>query len=378
MAWIPVENEAPGKFVVAMNGGLDLFRREGACMELPCRVSYAEQIARSIALMADEVVMRDFIIDKILDMDSRPNANIDSLLQDIIVLKVIAPLIDFGLISFEPPVIPICSHCLIEIRKTTDQIVDRIYTEFRPQMSVGTYEDGYGFIDTGPLYTPPLYFRFPPSAKKEDDELIRRAIMRCVGPTMVDLSTAARLRGTVFSNSPIAMSAALATEGRLSGPEGLRALDAQRAGALPWVEGLSVEQTLELRQEAKSALPQLREFLAANLGGSESQDTRRGTTEADYVAQLREQAQEVRSELKIVTARSPRLAENSIGIASLGICAFGLLTDTLNLPTVGLGLMGIVAALRGLAGPHEEHTQRQKSRPGYVLIAAEKILQHAQ
>lgn len=327
--------------------------------------------------MADEVVMHDFIGERVLDMDARPNTNIDSLLEEIVILKLLAPLIERGLITFDLPYLPVCAHCLNKLQETTTQIVDQMYSQFRRQMKVGKYSDGKRFIETGPLYDPPVYLRGFSTFKGTQDDLIWHAIERCVGPTMFDLATAAGIGGTVFSNSAIAMAATLASEGRFNGPSGLRTLNVQRAGMLPWVKGLSIPQTLELRDEAKTALPQLREFLANNLGATEALETGRASTETDYIVQLREQAEEVRSELNIVTSRSRRLTQSSLGIAFLGISAVGLLTDAMNLPTAGLGLLGILASIRGSDGPHEEHVARQKSRPGYVLIAAKDILQHA-
>lgn len=375
--WSDIAKGKSDRFVVVMNGGLDLFGQEGACFELRCRIANGEQIARSIALMADEVVMHDFVVEKILGMDARRNESIDSLLADVVLLKIMRPIIERGLIVFEAPVVPICSHCLIEIEQTINRVTTEMYFQFGSDMKVGKYNDGTKFVDTGPLYNPKVYLRGVPSKHKNRDELIKHAIAACVRSTVFDLAIAAHLNGTIFSNSAVGMAAVLACEERFDSPAGLRALDGRRAGSLPWVRGLSIEQTLELRDEAHEALPELREFLASNLGATQTTGDVRGTTEADYIARLREQALAVRSELAVVTSKRSRLAASSLGIASLGISALGICADNIGLAPTALALLGVLGAMRGIDGPHEEHIARQKSRPGYVLVAAQEILQHA-
>jgi len=319
------------------------------------------------------VVMHDFVFDKILLSDARSNASIDSLLADVVVLKVMKPLIEQNLIVFEPPFIAACSHCLAEVDSQISSITEQMYSKFRDSMKAGRSKDGRTFIDSGPLYNPPLYF-YPGTTRGSP---IRQLVEQCVRAAILDVASAANTGGAIFSNSPIGMAAVLASEGRFSGPQGMRALSAQRAGSLPWVRGLSITQTLELRREAKQALPQLREFLARNLGAIDLTSGGQGTTEAHYIAELREQSEAVKAELQLVTSKRSRLAKNSLGIGILGISALGLATDKIDLSTAALALFGALSSLRATNSSHEEHAARQKSRPGYVLVAAETILQHA-
>lgn len=235
------------RFVVTMNGGLDLFSGYGACSNLSCRVGYAEQIARSVALLADEVIMHDFLGEKLLAMDARRNSELISLLGDIMVLKVLSPLIRAELINFDAPFFSICAPCLAYTAHEIAEIADGIYEQYAKEFEVGRTESGTLYLNTGPLFTPSIFLYPPENLHQDDEAVVREAIAQCVRGSIFDLAAAAHLRGTVFSNSPVAMAAALASEGRFTNPEGLRSLDAQRAGALPWIRGLSVIQTLELR-----------------------------------------------------------------------------------------------------------------------------------
>lgn len=368
--------QEPG-FRVTMNGGLDLFRGDGACMEFACRISYADQIARSIALMADQVSMHDFLMDRIVKLGNRTNEDMDLLLSDIFLLKRLRPLIESKILTFEPTIFAVCSSCLSNLQERIIDISDRMLEAFRGEMTVGRYENGTAYVDVGPLYQPSLFIHWLNSvANTSDDELLTHVIRNCIRAALLDAYSASSSGGAVFSNSPIGMAGIMDGENRFEGKGSFRALDAQRAGSLPWVKGLTIEQTLQLREEASTALPRLREFLARNLG-ARSVDDRTGTTEADYVAQLREQAEEVRSELFIVTRKRSSFMQNALGLASLGVCALGLSADLLTKAEGAIQLLSTLGMLHGMSSPHGQQLQQLRARPGYVLVAAEEILGHA-
>lgn len=370
---------APQKagFRVTMNGGLDLFRGEGACTALACRISYADQIARSIALMADQVSMHDFLMDRIVEPGKKTDTDLDLFLSDIIVLKRLKPLIEAKLLTFEPTIFAACSSCIRNLEEKITEISDRMLEAFRGDLSVGRYENGTAYVDAGALYEPHLYIHWLKSASSaSDDELLSYVIQQCVRAALLDMYAAGNSGGTVFSNSPIGMASIMEGECRFESKISFRALDAQRAGSLPWVRGLTIEQTLQLREEASTALPRLREFLANNLGARSVED-RTGTTEADYVAQLREQAEEVKSELALATTKRSSFMQNALGLASLGVCAFGLSADLLTKTEGVIQLLGTLGMLHGISSPHGQQLQQLRARPGYVLVAAEEILEHA-
>ncbi|MFC4526709.1 hypothetical protein ISN76_04890 [Dyella halodurans] len=367
----------PAGFMVTMNGGLDLFSGDGSCSNFRCRIGYADQIARSIALLADQVTMQDAFSGQIMRTGRTTNQVLNKLLGDIFILQRMTPLIEAGILKFRPGMFAFCSSCFAGFQTECSSIADQLIETFGNKFSVKRHADGEAFVDTGPLYNPSVYAPVPDSfTTKGDAELVQMVVEDCVRSSLVDMYSAEKLGGAVFSNSLVGMAAVLKAEKRLVGVDGLRALDAQRAGALPWVRGLTIEQTLELRKEAGRALPRLREFLGRNLG-SHPIGSNVGSTEADYVAELRDQSEEVKAELEIATSKRSSLAQNALGMAGLGICALGLATDVLTKVEGALQLLSTLGMLHQLSSPHSEQVKELRSRPGYVLVAAQDILAHA-
>lgn len=184
------------------------------------------------------------------------------------------------------------------------------------------------------------------------------------------------MQGAMFSNSKIGLAGILAEEGRFGDRDTLQAFEGQRAASLPWVEGLSIPQTLELRAEAQQALPSLRAFLSRTLAARPLAE-QVPISPGDYVAELREQAAAVESELKIATSKHRSLARNSLGILSLGISAYGIASDSMS-PVAGLAqLLATLGLLHEIHDPNAQLLEREKSKPGYVLVAAKSILARA-
>ena len=103
-----------------------------------------------------------------------------------------------------------------------------------------------------------------------------------------------------------------------------------------------------------------------------------GTRGEDYVAELREQAAEVRTELELATSKRNSLARNALGVLSLAIFAYGFASESMA-TTAGLfQLLTTLGLLHQLGSRDSQHARQLQSKPGYVLVAAESILQHAE
>ncbi|WP_447898448.1 hypothetical protein [Stenotrophomonas sepilia] len=358
-------------FNAILSGGLNLFAGEGACQALPCRVSYATQISRSIALMADTVTASDSIFEKIMRLRSRPrNDEIYPLLSDLIVLKTIYPLIEAGLFKLSPPFIGACSGCMKSFNEKIEEITDRAFLQLGKEIKVERSSNGTS-MDFASVYTPAIHIYIDEEFAKSnrDDEIIRSVLRSSIRSIFLDAKSASWLKGSVFSNSNAGITALLSEDGRVLDSWDLRAFSADRAANLPWVSGLTVRQTLELRNEAKSALPALREFMARRL--SSPDNSQQATNWADTVAELRDQAAQVRSELAIATSRSRSLQRNAIGI--LGLCVSAVCLATEGPGSAIGGLLGTLGLVHSDSSPISE----AKAKPGYVLVAAEDILHHA-
>lgn len=264
---------------------------------------------------------------------------------------------------------------MAEFERRLGQLSDDAVAGFGGELVVERSDDG-GHVDVSVLYDPSVFMHFPPafSNSRTDSEIKAYFIHQAVRSTVWDARSAGWISGSVFSNSPVGISALLSAEGEAFGPPELRAFAAERTANLPWVAGLTIEQTLALRDAANSALPRLREFMARRL--SRTSAAGNGHAWIDTVAELREEAQHVRSELEIATARSPSLRRNAAGILGLTVSAACLIADSPGAAAL-TGLLSTLALVHGVEGGSQRHQAELRSRPGYVLVAARDILQHA-
>lgn len=372
---LPIQiNEFDG-FKAVLSGGLDLFAGQGACQAVPCRVSYARQISRSIALMADQVVASDTFFDTINSLKSRPTIEeAFPLLCDLVVLKQVKPLIAAGLLKFSPPFSGLCSNCITSFDARIDQLTDRALREFGASLKVERDGDGHS-IDFGAMYSPGIHVHLNDEflRGKNDSEVIRSVLRESIKTIFLDAKSASWQGGSVFSNSNAGISALLSEDGRLLDSWDLRAFSAERSANLPWISGLTIEQTLNLRNEASSALPALREFMARRLSADPSSPF--NPHWRDTVSELREQAAQVRSELEISISRSSTIRRNATGI--LGLCVSAVCLGTQGGEAALGGLLSTLGLIHSLPAKDSLPTKQIKAKPGYVLVAAEDILRHA-
>lgn len=367
--------DGPREFRAVMNGGLDLFSNSGACQVLACRIGYADQIARSIALMSDKVSMHDYLCERILDLRSRPsNDEIKPLLADVVVLRRLKPLVEAGILRFSSPFVSTCSSCKQEFEGRVQQLAGRIFQSLGHKISVER-EGAETSIDLGAIYDPGVIYQLSPVyAKKGDEELGRHFVSRAVRSALWDARTASSIQGSLFSNSRAAVAGLLSEDGNHLLPAEFQAFSAERAASLPWVSGLTIAQTLELRQEAHKALPALRQFMARRLSAASISQANADWREC--VAELREQAEGVRSELALATSKSRSLHRNATGILGMTVSAVSLAAGGV---IAGIeGLLSTLGLIHSIPLANSLHAETLRTKPGYVLVAAEDILHHAQ
>lgn len=361
-------------FKAVLSGGLDLFGGLGACQAPPCRIGYASQIARSIALMADEVIVGDSFFEEINSLKSRPtNNDIFPLLVDVMVLKKIQPLIEAGILKFSTPLHQFCSSCAKPFEERIDNLTDQVLREISSSLTIDRSGEK-PTLDFTQVYSPGvlIYLDSDRTSGITDEQIIRESLKDSIRTIFFDAQSASSIGGSVFSNSPAGISALISDDRRSENPLNLRAFSAERAAYLPWVSGLSIQQTLDLRSAASAALPSLREFLARRLVSTPSSNP---LAWVDTVAELREQAAIARSELEIATSRSAALKRSATGILGLCVSAVCLATES---PSTALGgLLGTLGLIHSMPAPDSNHSKEIKTRPGYVLVAAEDILKHA-
>jgi hypothetical protein len=370
---ISIESK-PTDFTVVLSGGLDLFRGDGACQNLTCRISYADQISRSVALIADKVAMLDNFSTQIISAGKRPKReDLDRILLDLVILKRLGPLVGAGLLKFISPTLAVCSGCLSEFDRRVDSISNELSKKYSDRIMVDRSRD-YVFIDSSPLFDPPfdVILSNSFSSGKSDFDISEYVIRQCVRGALWDARNAGMAGGALFSNSRCGIDALMHGDGRVISRGDFRIFEGQRAASLPWVKGLTVDQVIELREEAGAALPPLREFMARRLSPGVTGDL--GNSD-DWIAELREQAAEVESVLHAITSKKSSFGRNAKGVVGMVISAVGFAAEG------GVQALGSLLDTLGLVhdsqGDDSPHVSQLKAKPGYVLVAAKDILAHA-
>lgn len=364
------------RFEIHLHGGLDLLMGDG-CINLECRIHAADRVARSVGLIADRVWLTDTLSEKFLSFGRATNAKLDDVMSHVVVLARLLPLIKAGIIRFRSPWIPTCAGCAAEFDHQVDHTASEMTQVFRRDFRIEQREDGGFTAHTGKCFEPPLVLR---SYKSDMDAIptarsyAEYAIAREVRSTLWVAREASLTGGSILSNSRLGLSGLLQQEGRLPDRRSLLLLDRERELSVPWVSELDAAQIVQLREEASKALPAFRNCIAKALSLSDS-EVNPSRSSNSIVAELREQAQEVRSELEIKRASSSRYWKTTYGLLGLGLSAYGVATDQL-LPGVG-GLLPVLQLLIGHKSGHEADVAKLRTRPGYVLVKAQDLLAHS-
>ncbi|MFZ6747205.1 hypothetical protein ACO0LC_28650 [Undibacterium sp. JH2W] len=365
------------QFDVHLHGGLDLFDGSGACADLVCRLQAADRLIRSMGLISDRIWLTDTISEKFIDFGRVTNEKLNEIVADTLVLARLAPLIFAGIVRFRSPWRSTCEDCTSNFDNNVALIAKELAKKFSREIKFSDKKNGNYTIDTGNFFEPSLMMHniFPEERIPNLRDSREAIIYSQVRSAMWVSRDASLFGGSMFSNSRIGMAGILHQEGRFSDRRQLMMLDRDRSIQVPWVSELDAMQILELRQEAADALPMFREKMAKVLAiGSGQEDDDLGASN-EFVQELREQVEEVRSELSITQKSSARFWKSTYGLLGFGISAYGVSTDQL-IPGVG-GLLPLINLLIGHVSGHEKDVLKLTHRPGYVLVKAQDILSHA-
>lgn len=369
-------DEKHNHFDIHLHGALNILSGQG-CSELPCRVDAADRIARSVGLLADRVWLTDLFTEKFIDFGRPTNAKLNLIVEEVIVLSRLLPLIAAGIVKFRSPWVATCSSCKeyfdLEVAKASRKLANTFSSEFKIKKG----PDGEYTADTGECMVPSLVYRGqrpkgvkPPTKKQFASEWIEEQLHSIFWVSR----EAAITGGAIFSNSRLGLAGLLQQEGRLHDASTLHLLDNEREIIIPWVSKLDAQQILELRQEASLALPKFREKMFQVMSAHEK-NARTEKSSQDLIFELREQAEDVRAELKSTQKNSAKYWKATYGVLGLGLSAYGVVTDQV-IAGVG-GLLPVLQLLIQHKTGHESKREAEISKPGYVLLKAQDILSHA-
>jgi hypothetical protein len=143
-----------------------------------------------------------------------------------------------------------------------------------------------------------------------------------------------------------------------------------RSIQLPWIKKLSAQEILTLRAEADRALPRLREKVMQIV-------TSPTANPSDAIAELRYEALEAEVEINAINQSRGTHFRNVSGILGITMAVYGFAADFIQPATALISLSTLLGLLHTSARKDEQDLARQQSPPGYVLLKARELAQHA-
>jgi hypothetical protein len=381
------------KFDVYAGHSLDPFSPNGKCRMLECRIAYAHQFTRTACLYADRVVIPDqfsFMVD----------ATDEEMFRSLVILKILKPLLEAGIIVFSPAAYASCSDCMKAVRAAEKQVTTELWQEFtQTKPEVFRYKDGrrwhmsFGsplLASAGDEYrmTVPAT-REAITASKPDVMLTGKSAMdlvrqyrkflrehfaRCAHSVVFDTQMAGRCNSTVAANTR-------------EEAAGYRLLDRRKIGftqpdwsllrtvPLPALQRLNASQAIQVREEAEKAMPAFRAKLQRDLMSlKDVSDEAEEKRALEVAAELRVAARELQGQLASVRLPSGRLSEKLFPSLAIALEIVALSSGN---PSAMFAVSGAFAAL--MLAAHKSQRDRQEKQeilvhqPAYVLLTAERI-----
>jgi hypothetical protein len=371
-------------FVIRPSTGLDPFSTFAKCADPRCRVLNAQQVARSIGLYGDTVMIADRFTTAILHTDKLTAGALFWIATLLRVLVTLKPMFESGVFQFYQSARSYCEHhrreFFMQIDEATEAVLEQTKDGIHFERSGNLVE-----IHSNKLHEPPLVM--PAPLTKSDKAKLKNGVpLETVGillakevfaeevfESFLDLNNASNFRAVTFSNSRVSLLTAQYVERAVPLKEDIAVWEAARSAVLPWVRDLSVAQVLELRQEAANALPRLR----AALGTAMSDQAADSPAVKEVVNRLQEEAAEVSAELKALKLPQKERDRVGLGLLGLTLSIYGIAGD---IPLQAMAVSGLVTLLGLLhttrRSDHQEH-EKLTSKPGYVLVKAKELTEHA-
>jgi len=361
------------------------------CFE--CRIAYAHQFARTACLYADRVVIPDpfsFMVD----------ATHEEIFRSLVVLKILKPLLEAGIIVFSPAAYASCSDCMKAVRAAEKQVTTELWQEFRQtKPDVYRYKDGrrwhmsFGsplFTSAGDEYriTVPAT-REAIAASKPDVMLTGKSAMDVVRQYGKFLRGhfARSAHGVVFDTNMGGRCNSTVAATTREEAAGYRLLDRRKMGftlpdwsllrtvPLPALQRLNALQAMQVRKEAEKAMPAFRAKLQRDLMSlKDISDEAEQKRALEVAADLRVAARDLQGQLASLRLPSVRRSEKLFAGLAIALEIVALSTGN---PSAMLGVSGAFAAL--MLAAHKNQRDRQEKQetlvhqPAYVLLTAERI-----
>jgi len=371
--------------VIAASGSLNPLIPYGLCAQAACRGLAAQNMARTLGLYADHVLLPDIPTLRMLHWSNHAVDKI-ALLSYVLVLRVLEPMIRTGVIRFWRGGLGMCSSCRRALAPQVRAIAEELLAkaDFRP---VAKITGGTASVDLGPLYGQSIIYGGPltraQKARKKRGlaesigrEMYLEAAEQDIMGALLDLRFSSVAHASMFSTRRQALRALNAFDSDAPALNTVAAWESARSIELPWVRDLTVAQVLQLRNEADSALPSFRDSFVRRITTSESSPAEVSSS----IAELRTEAAQIRAELDSARPHMERAFRGTFGFLGMSLAVYGTYAATQN-PAIaaatGVGLLNALGYLH--ARGRDEHKARAKllSSPAYVLVKAKELAEHA-
>lgn len=378
------ETERPrsGRSIVNPSGSLNPLSSFGICRSRECRLLAAQNVARSVGLYSDLLIMTDTVTGRLYSHKRLSAADRYDFVTDILVLQSLRPLIAAGQIEFGSFARRFCQGCF-------DGLQARVVEAAR-SLAAATFQDltfrlesNHIFVDERKVRGETLGFIVPLTAAyrrllaegKSVEEVAAdhytNVLQRELQGILMETFSASRTHAAIFSSSGFEALALRELEGLRIEKGDLELWEPMHSVQLPWVRDLSVADIVRLKEEAGNALPRLRELLAAAVAKS----SRDGTQDVrDVIFALREQAAAVEAELRALGRKSEHRFRTVSGLLALTVSLGGFGSGAMG-PGLALGtLLSALGLIHSSAHREQQECLKITSLPGYVLVKAKELL----
>lgn len=376
-------SKSPG-LIVSAAGGLNPFSERDVCSAPACRIKAANDIARTLGLYADVITIPDPISYALIDNKRPTSEHMAWVLSHMLILRELYPLIQAGVIRFWSGYVGLCKDCYKKAEQQIDESTSELTEHLDKYLHVELVGGALAITTTGPIESPFVtYCKLSARDKKRlhsggslldlGKEKAINAIRAGMRESLFELNHSARISSVLFSTSRKALLALKGLDADAPTLSTLALWEKARSIQLPWVNELSIEQVLRLRQEAQQALPAFRGTFVKHVASPNATPS----SLEDRIEKLRENAFEVERELKALNPSAENQFRTIAGSLGITISVYGFAAGVAP-PALALGgLMTLLGLVHSSARHDQQKLDELKAQPGYVLLAAKQLREHA-
>jgi hypothetical protein len=375
-----------GTFVINLAGALDPFSDADKCGAWRCRIRTAEQLGRLVALYADVAYVHDPFTMALAFEERWTRASTVKLMENLSLLSTLTPLLAAGVLKFTVPVVAVCTSCKSELLRRIGVAAGSVIRASAKEITyaaernmIAVYTDRFDYTDV--VYRSRITKQMKAqinngtSVRTLGQRAYKAAISRTAHEILLSMSAALPIGATTLIGSRANLLTIRAMGKRPVYGTELASWEASRATDIPWIKDLTVEQSLELRSKAASALPRFRMRMATGLADSAASAP--GKVQ-NIVDELREESVEVSAELRALNFPRGERFRNVSGSLALTMFLYGFAADFVPAAAALGGLLSALALVHQDSRKAHQERDRLEARPGFVLLKAREIFEHAE